>query len=320
MAVHSIHTSIWVKLLFCAACLSACSRPSPAVPTPSPLTPGARASALPSIAPARHTAVPLPSSSPTSTPVPTPDLIATAQASSPAQTISSQVSPDGLWWARAFSHPCPDEFEGEAYGYDFLQLTNQRNGEERVVFSQLISCGGLGAYGLAGSFWSGTSRFYYFTEAAHGVPDGCGYWQPPLLRLDLNDWSITDLGSGTLSPNRLRMASWMDGELVMWDLNGGRIGSAPPPVDNVLPGPIAWAPNGQSIAYLLSEDYCPLGVTYLVRVKLDDFQAVLYHASQDPSFADILWDTPNRVILTDENGDTWAYNFITGNLAHYQTP
>ena len=85
-----------------------------------------------------------------------------------------------------------------------------------MVFSQLISCGGLGAYGLAGSFWSGTSRFYYFTNAAHGVPDGCGYWLPPLLRLDLTDWSITDLGSGTLSPNRLRMASlagWRAGDL-----------------------------------------------------------------------------------------------------------
>jgi hypothetical protein len=318
--VQTIRPLLWVKLLFCAACLAACSWLSPAVPTPSPLTPGASASALSSTAPAKQTVAPRPSSSPTFTTVPTPDLVATVQAGSPAQVISSEVSPDGFWWARAFSHPCPAEIAGEAYGYDYLLLTDQRNGEERVVFSQLISCGGLGAYGLTGSFWSGTSRFYYFTNAAQGVPDGCGYWLPPLLRLDLTDWSITDLGSGTLSPNRLRMAAWLDGELVIWDLNGGRIGSAPPPVENMLPGPIAWAPNGQSIAYLLSEDYCPLGLTYVVRLNLSDFQAAPFFASQDPSFADLRWDTPNRVILSDENGDTWAYNFITGNLAHYQTP
>ena len=189
-----------------------------------------------------------------------------------------------------------------------------------MVFSQLISCGGLGAYGVAGLFWSGTSRFYYFTDAANGVPDGCGFWQSPLLRLDLNDGSITNLGSGTLSPDRLRLASWLDGELVVWDLNGGRIGSAPPPVENVLPGPIAWSPDGKSIAYLLSEQYCPLGLTYVVRLNLSDFQAAPFFASQDPSFADIRWDMPNRVILGDENGDTWAYNFITGDLAHYQEP
>lgn len=254
-------------------------------------------------------------------PSPTPDmLVATAQAGSPAQTITSQVSPDGLWWARVFSHHCPDTLTGEAYGYDYLLLTDQQSGEARVVFSQLISCGGLGAYGLTGVFWSGTSRFYYFTDAANGVPDGCGYWQPPLLRLDLNDWSITSLGSGTLSPDRLRLASWLDGELVVWDLNGGRIGSAPPPVDKGLPGPIAWSPDGKSLAYLLSEQYCPLGLTYVVRLNLSDFQAAPFYASQDPSFADIRWDMPNRVILTDENGATWAYNFITGDLAHYQEP
>ena len=180
--------------------------------------------------------------------------------------------------------------------------------------------GGLGAYGLEGLFWSPINRFFYFTDAAQGVPDGCGYWQPPLLRLDMNDWSITRLGAGAISPNRFRLAAWLDGELVLWDLNGERITSAPPPVANTLPGPVVWSPNGNSIAYLLSEQTCPLGVTYLVRVNLADFQAVVYHASQDPSFASLRWDTPNRVILTDENGAVWAYNFITGNLSHYNQP
>ena len=320
--MQTIRPSLWVKLLLCAACLAACRQAAPDAPTPEPTRLEATASLAPAVTAAQPSATLELAASLIPIPSPTPNmLVATAQAGSPAQTITSQVSPDGSWWARVISHACPDTVTGEAYGYDFLLLTDQRNGEERVVFSQLISCGGLGAYGLAGLFWSGTSRFYYFTDAAKGgAPDGCGYWRPSVLRLDLNDGSITNLGGGTLSPNHLRMASWLDGEVVVWELNGGRIGSAPPPVKNVLPGPIAWSPDGKSLAYLLSEQYCPLGLTYVVRMSLSDFQAAPFYASQDPSFADIRWDMPNRVILTDENGAAWAYNFITGDLAHYQEP
>ena len=312
--MQSIHTATWIRLLLCAAYLAACGQARPGVTPSGQPEASLPASPYPTITPAKRTATAIP------TPSPTPDLVATAQAASPAQIISSQVSPDGLWWARVYSHPCSPGAVGQAYGYDTLQITDQQTGKHQILASQLITCGGLGAYGLKGLFWAHASRYYYFTNAASGVPDGCGYWEPPLLRIDLTDGSITYLGIGSISPNGLKLAAWLDDELVIWDINGGRLGSAPQPVEGTLPGPIAWAPHGKAIAYLLSEQYCPLGLTYVVRMNLDDFQAAPFYASQDPSFADIRWDTPNRVILTDESGDNWAYNFITGNLAHYQHP
>jgi len=324
MPVQAIHPSLWFKLFLCAIFLAACNQASPAVPTTNAADPTEAASATPPRTAAQHTATPTIPKTATALPppsiTPTPDLVATAQAGSPAQLISSQVSPDGLWWARVFSHLCPQSTAGETYGYDYLQLTDQNTGKNNILSSQLIHCGGLGGYGLAGRFWSHASRFYYFTDAAIGVPDGCGYYLPPLLRLDVTDWSITRLGMGTISPDGFKLASWADGKLVIWDINDGQIGSTRLPVENTLPGPIAWAPDGQSITYLLSEAYCPLGLTYVVRLNLSDFQSTPFYASQDPSFADIRWDTANRVILTDEDGSTWAYNFITGTLAHYQDP
>jgi len=322
--VQANHFRFWFKLLICAACLAACSQPSPAVPTANALDPATTASPSPTMAPAQHSATPTIPKTATPLPppslTPTPDLVATAKAGSPALLISSQVSPDGSWWARVFSHACPQSATGEAYGYDYLQLTDQKTGEHHLLSTQLISCGGLGVYGLAGAFWSHTSRFYYFTDAANGVPDGCGYYRQPLLRLDLTDWSITRLGMGSMSPDGFKLASWVGGELVLWDINSDRIGSTPLAVEDTLPGPIAWSPDGLSITYLLSEDYCPLGLTYVVRLNLSDFQSTPFYASQEPSFADIRWDTANRVILTDEDGNTWAYNFITGTLAHFQDP
>ena len=318
--MKSIHTAIWIKLLLCAACLSACNHPTTAVNTPDLLPATPAVSLSPTIRTAQPTASTLPASSLTRTVPPTPDLIATVQAGSPAQIVSSHGSPDGFWWARVFSHPCPQNTSEGAWGYDYLQITDLRTGEHKILTSQLINCGGLGAYGLAGRFWAHASRFYYFTPAAAGVPDGCGYWEPPLLRVDVTDWSITPLGMGTISPDGFKLAAWLDDELAVWDINGGMLGSAPRPVDNTLPGPIAWAPNGKALSYLLSEQYCPLGLTYVVRMNLSDYQAAPFYASQDPSFADIRWDVPNRVILTDESGGNWAYNFITGSLARFHNP
>ena len=221
---------------------------------------------------------------------------------------------------RVFSHPCSAGAPGGSYRYDTLQLTDQTSGEHQILVDQLIACEGLGAYGLKGLFWAHTSRYFYFTNAASGGPDGCGYWRPPMLRFDLADGKITNLGAGVISPDGFKFAAWLNDELVIWDLNGKQIGGAPPPVEHVFAGPIAWAPDGQSIAFLLSEGYCPPGLTYIVRMRLSDFQPALFFASQDPSFVDIRWDMPNRVILNDESGDNWAYNFITGDLVRYQIP
>lgn len=309
-----------MKLLLCAACLAACSNPSPAIATHSVPDPAVTLSPLPPTSATGYITGLVPTPSLTPTLLPTPDMVATAQAGSPAQLVSAHGSPDGFWWARVFSHPCPQDNTEEAYGYDTLQITDLRSGEDRIMTTQLINCGGLGAYGLEGRFWAHTSRFYYYTNAAHGVPDGCGYWLPPLLRIDVTDWSITYLGPAVISPDGFKLAAWREDELVVWDINGKQIGSSPPPVDNTLPGPIAWAPDGKAISFLLSEQYCPLGLTYVIRMNLADFQPALFFASQDPSFADIRWDLPNRVILTDESGENWAYNFITGDLARYRSP
>jgi hypothetical protein len=247
----------------------------------------------------------------------TADLPATLQAASQPSVRTSHVSPDGAWWARVFSYDCLP-LGVENYALDVLQVHDQRTGNDHTVYTHLITCGGLGAYGLEGRFWSPTSRYFYFTDAAFGVPDGCGYWQPPLLRVDTSDWSVTRLGAAQISPDGLRLAAWQDGEVAVWWVSGARLGSAPPPVSGMLPGPIAWSPDNQSVAYLLSQDNCPLGLTYLVRMNLADFRPVPYLASQDPSFASLTWDMPNRVILSDETGSLWTYHFISGSLAHYE--
>jgi hypothetical protein len=65
---------------------------------------------------------------------------------------------------------------------------------------------------------------------------------------------------------------------------------------------------------LLSEDYCPLGLTYLVIMDVNDLSPEIVLSSSSPSFANIVWEAPNRIVLEDEEGGHWAYNPTLGTL------
>lgn len=107
---------------------------------------------------------------------PTPDIAATLVAQVGAELQSSYSSPDGKWRAEIRTYACTELTQEEEYGLHILRIINTQDGSEREAARQLLNCGGLGAAGLGGWFWSTNSRFFYYTDASTGVPDGCGYW------------------------------------------------------------------------------------------------------------------------------------------------
>jgi len=259
---------------------------------------------------------------PTKGPTLTPDPLGTVTAAQTAELLGAYPSPDERWLAEVLAYDCVPVGEGQQNAYQELRLTDTTSGEARTVDSQLINCDGLGAYGLAGWFWSANSRFFYYTNASTGVPDGCGYFTSPYLRADTTDLSAELLGMGALAPDQRKLAAWWEGEgevrqdgwLAIWDVEGELlgIGRIPPPI--LIPGPIAWSPEGQAVAFLTSENYCPLGLTALGRMQLDIMIPIVVLQSADPSFAGLAWQLADRVELTDEQGGRWSYNFATRDL------
>jgi hypothetical protein len=254
-------------------------------------------------------------------PTPTLDALGTVVASQQPR-VESHPSPDGRWIAEILVYDCVRVSEEQENAYQELRLTEVETGEPMTVDSQFLFCGGLGASGLGGRFWSADSRFFYYTDARTGVPDGCGYFTSPYLRVDTLDISAEYLGMGSVSPDERKLAVWWEGDsgervngmLAIWDLQGELLGIAqvPPPI--VLPGPIAWSPDSRSVAFLTSADYCPLGLTALGRMQLDMMIPVVILQSADPSFGGLSWDAPSLVTLTDEQGGRWSYNFATRDL------
>jgi hypothetical protein len=106
----------------------------------------------------------------------------------------------------------------------------------------------------------------------------------------------------------------LEDQLGVWRVDGERIGLLDIPSVVRIPGPIAWRPDSSSIAFLISEGTCPLGETDLGRLDLADMRPIILLSYREPAFADVRWDVPNRVTLTDENGGTWRYNFLSRDL------
>jgi heat shock protein HslJ len=245
----------------------------------------------------------------------TPDIATTVMAIEPPRLQGSCPSPNGEWRAEVVVYDCVRVGEVDEYAYEQLRLVQVSGGEEEIVASQLRYCGGLGAVGLDGLFWSPNSRYFYYTDAREGVPDGCGYWERPVIRVDTIHQDVERLGGGPVSPDRSKLATWVGHELVAWDVNGGETARVPANAPDAGAGPIAWSPDSESLVYVQSASYCPLsGKSYVVRVDWSELRQTLLLESEMPTFGGVSWDVPGELSLFDEQGKEWRYSFVTQEL------
>ncbi len=307
------------RLLILAALLSllfACDRaaepdaipPTTAAPTAAP-TATVVFDATPTRPPSPHV------TSPPATPE--PDFAATLVAGTPPRLFASYPSLDGALRAEVVIHDCTPLAGEQAFAYDILRVVDTATGETRFVDGQLQACGGLGAFGLGGLFWSASGRFFYYTKAREGVPDGCGFWTRPISRADTSTWTTADLGGGPVSPDGRLLAVWAERELVVYETDGGEVGRAPA-ADALALGPIAWSPDGRALAFVQAEMFCApggSGVTTVSRVEVPAMAGRVLLRSDDPAIQTIAWDEANELRLWDDAGREWRLDANGGELA-----
>ena len=309
-----------------ALLVGGCAGGRPATTTPAPLPPPPMATHTPAAAPvaspsptaAREQIPTAPVASP-DIPAATaePDIAATLVAGGAPRLYASYLSPDGAWRAEVHIFDCAPFPDGGQYAYDRLQIVETAGDEARFVDGQLQSCGGLGAFGLAGRFWSPSGRFFYYTTARDGVPDGCGHWTRPISRVDMADGSTADLGGGPLSPDGARLAVWDERDLVVYDIDGGAVGRVAAVDPAAALGPIAWSPDGGSLVYLQAGAFCvpgQSGQTTLARADLPGMASRVLLRSAEPAFQSVAWEEPGVLLLEDDAGGWWRYDLAGGTL------
>jgi hypothetical protein len=228
-------------------------------------------------------------------------------------------SPDGSTEAQVLIYECTAIIEGQENALDVLRIVNNTNGEiVQEVTSQFQYCGGLGAFGLGGLYWSPTGRFFYYTDAREGLPDGCGFWTRPVSRVDTMDWSVEELGGVALSQGGDKLAGWDGSELVIWDVDGeetGRVGVAR---EDAAKGPIVWSPEDKYVAYLLAEQFCVPSTdneSTVVIVELSDMSEEVILTSDSSAYQDIAWYGIEQLILADGLGGRWFLDVATGEIS-----
>jgi hypothetical protein len=138
-----------------AVLLAACVAP-PAI------NPGA---SVPSASAASSVATPTTAWQRLSEPTPgMPDIPATVVALEQPRHHASNSSPDKRWRAEVIVYDCVRTDDGQENAYEELLLTEVPGSATRTADSQLRNCGGLGAFGLEGLFWSPNTRYFYYTE------------------------------------------------------------------------------------------------------------------------------------------------------------
>lgn len=291
--------------------------PSPPIPVPVQATKPAQPSMTATLIPSQTTTVTPTEISETLTS--TPDIAATVIAITTPRIHSSFASADGKWRAEVVIHDCvkvdPRE-TADANAVEMLKLVRISDQTGMIIETQLLSCGGVGAGGLGGLFWSPNGQYFYYTDARKGLPDGsCGYWARPIKRINVDSQKVELVGGGHVSPDKTKLAFWQDNEIVIWSLDEGEIARAPAIPPEVFHNKISWSPDSRSLVYLQTEfDCAPDGMSYVTRLDLSSKTQIFLFESKEPSFTWLTWDAPYRISLVDDKGNRWRYNLVSKEL------
>ena len=297
-----------------AVAVSSVVAPSPMVDEPTP-----------TLAVATDTPTPTPPPTVTPGPSPTPEPASLIVAAGEPRLKAWLPSTDGALLAEVLAYDCVpigDADAGEVQtpqSLELLRIVDAAADLEYQVDSQLLNCGGLGAFGLEPLAWSDDGRSLWYTTAREGGPDGaCRPWARPMTRLDLEEWSYTTLDQAATSPDGTKVAGWLNGELVVYALDGGEIGRAAPAALPPNVGPIVWSPDGTALAYLQFTSYCGevAGESAVVLVDAATFESRVLVTQSAPEFESVSWPEAGRLELAGLlDGGRWVYVLATGVLS-----
>ena len=294
----------------------ACQNPAP------PRTQTAPVLAVPPTVQASPTPSPLPIATLTPSPVPPPSedaLIAAVTQSTQPEIIQDFPTANGSFRVQVVRYECT-EVPGnpDRLAYEQLLVTAP-GGEQHTVAAQLQYCGGLGAYGFNGQFWTSDDRYFYFDEAREGVPDGasCGLWQPGLSRIDTTAMAVERLpGPGSMTPDGSLMVLWAPPDFVLWDPEGGEIARSA-----LLSAPgftlfsFEITPSGDRLVYVLRDEcFIPEANTRIGVLDLNTLVHSLELEAAPNGYVHAAWESEDTLILTDPAGKRYLLTISTGEI------
>jgi hypothetical protein len=237
-----------------------------------------------------------------------------------ANPVSLQVftSPDQSWQAETVRYECTLVSDaGGELAYELLLLTGP-DGEVTSIAQQLQYCGGLGAAGINGLFWSQDGKYFYFDMAREGVPDGlpCRYWHTGKSRVNIETIEVEVLpGKGSVSPDGLRLLLVEEPDFILWDLTRSEVGRSAHPYPELSVKSIAFSAAGSRVVYVLRADCIQPGAhSVVVVLDLTDLTHTIVLESFAPSILLATWVTDDSISLVDFDGESFELSLSNGEI------
>ncbi len=279
----------------------------------------------PTAAVATPTITPTPWPTATPGPSPTPAPAALLAAAGPPRLAAVLPSPDEALRAEVLVYDCAPisdaalGSEPQPMALEIMRVIDPVGETEYQIDSQLLSCGGLGAFGLEPLAWAADGSVLWYTTAREGGPDGaCRPWARPMTRVDLPAWSAVTLEQAAVSPDGTKVAGWLNGELLVFALDGQEVGRAVPAALPPNVGPPVWSPDGSALAYLQFSSFCgeTAGESAVVLVDATTLESRVLITQSAPEFESVGWsETGQQLILPGllDQGQ-WVYDLASGTL------
>ena len=282
--------------------------------------------ATPTLAVATPTTTPTPWPTVTPGPSPTPQPAALLVASGPARLRGSLPSPDEMLRAEVLVYECAPisdpalGTEPQPMSLELLRVVDAAGEVEYQIDSQLLSCGGLGAFGLQPLFWGADGQTLWYTTAREGGPDGaCRPRVRPMTRVDVTDWSAVTLDQAVTSADGTKVAGWANGELLLFGGDGDEIGRVAPAALPPNVGPPVWSPDGAALVYLQFTSFCGemAGESAVVWVDATTMATRVLATQSAPEFASVSWSETGQQLLLSGLLDSarWTFDLATNTLA-----
>ncbi len=174
--------------------------------------------------------------------------------------------------------------------------------------------------------WSHDGKYLYFTNKP--VPDGCAVFVngSDLYRINLDDGSVGEIVPPvglwlSLSPDETRLAyiGYGGRGLVIRDLvTGIERETRLDPGKDYQAGHIVWSPDGTAVILALAIQPCSTDwadSTSIVRVDVATLEQVTLLREDKRLFIPIEWETAEKVLLQDKEGDYWLMDTATGRVS-----
>jgi Tol biopolymer transport system component len=239
------------------------------------------------------------------------------------ESVQVFTSPDQSWRAEVVRYECTlvSEVDGEL-AYEQLLITGP-DGEATPIAQQLQFCGGLGAGGINGLFWSPDGKSFYFDMAREGTPDGvpCMHWYTGKSRLNLEKLEVEVLpgrglpGIGSLTPDGYGLLLLGEPDLILWDLDQGEVDRSTHPYPDLSVKSTAFSADGSRVIYVLRQDCIRPGAdSFVVVLNLADWTHTIVLESSDPSILDATWESDDSVSLVDYYRESFVLSLSTGEI------